>query len=65
MSGRSVPRMKYLIRQLDPALMSQLVPKLSAETSDSVRLEASEFMEQHHLGGLYVVGFNLQQDVSI
>ncbi len=28
MSGRSVPRMKYLIRQLDPALMSELVPKL-------------------------------------
>nr|ELR5214339.1 phosphoenolpyruvate--protein phosphotransferase [Providencia rettgeri] len=52
MSGRSVPRMKYLIRQLDPALMSELVPKLlAAETCDSIRQEASEFMEKHRLGG--------------
>lgn len=52
MSGRSVPRMKYLIRQLDPELMSELaLALLRAETSDSVRLKTSEFMEKNGLGG--------------
>lgn len=52
MSGRSVPRMKYLIRQLDPELMSELASVLlRAETSDSVRLKTSEFMEKNGLGG--------------
>ncbi|ATG16273.1 phosphoenolpyruvate-protein phosphotransferase PtsP [Providencia alcalifaciens] len=52
MSGRSVPRMKYLIRQLDPLLMSELVPELlSAETSENVRHKISEFMEKNGLGG--------------
>ncbi|WP_353167876.1 phosphoenolpyruvate--protein phosphotransferase [Providencia sp.] len=52
MSGRSVPRMKYLIRQLDPELMTDLVDKLlMAETCENVRKEASHFMEIHRLGG--------------
>ena len=52
MSGRSVPRMKYLIRQLDPKLTSDLVPLLlAAETSDKVKLEISTFMESNGLGG--------------
>lgn len=52
MSGRSIPRMKYLIRQLDPVLMSDLVDKLLvAETSERVKEEASHFMETHRLGG--------------
>ena len=52
MSGRSVPRMKYLIRQLDPQLMAELVPDLlGAETSENVRHKISEFMERNGLGG--------------
>ena len=52
MSGRSVPRMKYLIRQLDPNLTADLVPELlAAETSNGVRRVVGEFMEKNGLGG--------------
>ncbi len=52
MSGRSVPRMKYLIRQLDPNLTADLVSELlAAETSNGVRRVVGEFMEKNGLGG--------------
>lgn len=52
MSGRSVPRVKYLIRGLQPEKVEQLVPELlTAETSDSIRQIISLFMEKNGLGG--------------
>ncbi|EKT58201.1 phosphoenolpyruvate--protein phosphotransferase [Providencia burhodogranariea] len=52
MSGRSVPRVKYLIRGLQPELVKTLVPQLlEAETSDAIRQALSLFMEKNGLGG--------------
>lgn len=52
MSGRSVPRVKYLIRGLQPEQVEQLIPELlGAETSDAIKQSISLFMEQNGLGG--------------
>lgn len=52
MSGRSVPRVKYLIRGLQPKLIEKLLPELlEAETSDAIRQILSLFMETNGLGG--------------
>ncbi|MEQ4621135.1 phosphoenolpyruvate--protein phosphotransferase [Providencia vermicola] len=52
MSGRSVPRVKYLIRGLQSDMVEKLVPDiLKAETSENIRLIISQFMEKNGLGG--------------
>ncbi|EKT60121.1 phosphoenolpyruvate--protein phosphotransferase [Providencia sneebia] len=52
MNGRSVPRVKYLIRGLQPDLVSALLPDLlTAETSSMIREKISLFMEKNGLGG--------------
>ncbi|MDC9612523.1 phosphoenolpyruvate--protein phosphotransferase [Xenorhabdus khoisanae] len=53
MSGRSVPRTKYLLRQLDVNKLESLIDVvLKAETSQQVKTLSAEFMESHGLGGL-------------
>lgn len=53
MSGRSLPRVKYLLRHLDPVVLHafmQLV--LQAETATEIKKLSSDFMERQGLGGL-------------
>ncbi|PHM36680.1 phosphoenolpyruvate--protein phosphotransferase [Xenorhabdus innexi] len=53
MSGRSIPRIKYLLHHLDSAELSQFISKvLEAETTGQVKEICSAFMESHGLGGL-------------
>ncbi|MEX0447760.1 phosphoenolpyruvate--protein phosphotransferase [Xenorhabdus sp. SGI246] len=53
MSGRSVPRIKYLLHHLDSGELNHFVKEvLEAETSQQVREISSAFMETHGLGGL-------------
>ncbi|AYA42116.1 phosphoenolpyruvate--protein phosphotransferase [Xenorhabdus nematophila] len=53
MSGRSVPRIKYLLRHLEVSELECLIDAiLKAETSQQVKVLAAEFMEAHSLGGL-------------
>ncbi|CDL79399.1 phosphoenolpyruvate--protein phosphotransferase [Xenorhabdus cabanillasii] len=53
MSGRSVPRIKYLLHHLDAGELNHFVKEiLEAETSQQVREISSAFMETHGLGGL-------------
>ncbi|MBI6548862.1 phosphoenolpyruvate--protein phosphotransferase [Xenorhabdus lircayensis] len=53
MSGRSVPRTKYLLRHLDANGLERLIKVvLKAETSQQVKALSAEFMESHGLGGL-------------
>ncbi|MBD2814727.1 phosphoenolpyruvate--protein phosphotransferase [Xenorhabdus sp. Flor] len=53
MSGRSVPRIKYLLHHLDADELNYFVKEiLEAETSQQVREISSAFMETHGLGGL-------------
>ncbi|MDC9590055.1 phosphoenolpyruvate--protein phosphotransferase [Xenorhabdus sp. XENO-10] len=52
-SGRSVPRTKYLLRHLDANELKHLIKLvLKAETSHEVKELSAEFMESHGLGGL-------------
>ncbi|MBD2811436.1 phosphoenolpyruvate--protein phosphotransferase [Xenorhabdus sp. Vera] len=53
MSGRSVPRIKYLLRHLDANDLERLISViLKAETSGQIKGLAAEFMEANSLGGL-------------
>ncbi|WP_340620865.1 phosphoenolpyruvate--protein phosphotransferase [Xenorhabdus siamensis] len=53
MSGRSIPRIKYLLHHLDSDELNHFVKEiLEAETSQQVREISSVFMETHGLGGL-------------
>ncbi|CDG88601.1 phosphoenolpyruvate--protein phosphotransferase [Xenorhabdus bovienii] len=53
MSGRSVPRIKYLLRHLDTNDLELLIKEiLKAETSQQVKALSTEFMEANGLGGL-------------
>ncbi|MDX8000111.1 phosphoenolpyruvate--protein phosphotransferase [Xenorhabdus sp. Reich] len=53
MSGRSVARIKYLLRHLDVNELERLIEIiLTAETSQQVKTLSAEFMEAHSLGGL-------------
>ncbi|AOM42292.1 phosphoenolpyruvate--protein phosphotransferase [Xenorhabdus hominickii] len=53
MSGRSVPRIKYLLRNLDVNDLDYLIEEvLQAETSQQIKILSSEFMETNGLGGL-------------
>ncbi|MBD2781033.1 phosphoenolpyruvate--protein phosphotransferase [Xenorhabdus szentirmaii] len=53
MSGRSVARIKYLLRHLDASELEHLIGViLKAETSQQIKALSSEFMEMRGLGGL-------------
>ncbi len=53
MSGRSVPRIKYLVGHLSPEMIAPLVSAvLLAETSAEVKKLATDFIEQCGIGGL-------------
>ncbi|WP_446469937.1 phosphoenolpyruvate--protein phosphotransferase [Xenorhabdus stockiae] len=53
MSGRSIPRIKYLLHHLDSAELSYFIQEiLKAETTQQVKEICSAFMETHGLGGL-------------
>lgn len=53
MSGRSLPRVKYLLRHLDPVVLQPFMQQvLQAETATEIKKLSSEFMERQGLGGL-------------
>ncbi|MCK9780697.1 MULTISPECIES: phosphoenolpyruvate--protein phosphotransferase [Enterobacterales] len=53
MSGRSLPRVKYLLRHLDPVMLQLFMQQvLQAETATEIKKLSSEFMERQGLGGL-------------
>ncbi|HEJ9627950.1 phosphoenolpyruvate-protein phosphotransferase PtsP [Proteus sp. GOKU] len=53
MSGRSLPRVKYLLRHLDPVMLQPFMQQvLQAETATEIKKLSSEFMERQGLGGL-------------
>ncbi|CDG22882.1 Phosphoenolpyruvate-protein phosphotransferase ptsP [Xenorhabdus poinarii G6] len=53
MSGRSIPRTKYLLRQLDAGELKNLIGLvLQAETRHEVKKRLAEFMASQGLGGL-------------
>lgn len=53
MSGRSVPRIKYLIRHLSAEVMAPLLSSiLVAETSHQVKQLTTDYMELRGIGGL-------------
>ncbi|MEZ2686162.1 phosphoenolpyruvate--protein phosphotransferase [Proteus vulgaris] len=53
MSGRSLPRVKYLLRHLDPVVLQPFMQQvLQAETATEIKKLSSEFMEKQGLGGL-------------
>ncbi|MDR0217345.1 MAG: phosphoenolpyruvate--protein phosphotransferase [Enterobacteriaceae bacterium] len=53
MSGRSIPRIKYLLHHLDSGELAPFIDDvLAAETSQQVRAVSATFMESHGLGGL-------------
>lgn len=53
MSGRSLPRVKYLLRHLDPVMLQTFMQQvLQAETATEIKKLSSEFMERQGLGGL-------------
>lgn len=53
MSGRSLPRVKYLLRHLDPAILQPFMQQvLKAETAIEVKKLSADFMERQGLGGL-------------
>ncbi len=53
MSGRSLPRVKYLLRHLDPAILQPLMQQvLKAETAIEIKKLSADFMERQGLGGL-------------
>lgn len=53
MSGRSLPRVKYLLRHLDPVALQPFMQQvLQAETATEIKKLSSEFMERQGLGGL-------------
>ncbi|MBG6032019.1 phosphoenolpyruvate--protein phosphotransferase [Proteus hauseri] len=53
MSGRSLPRVKYLLRHLDPVMLQSFMQQvLQAETATEIKKLSSEFMERQGLGGL-------------
>ncbi|WP_193016067.1 phosphoenolpyruvate--protein phosphotransferase [Proteus sp. FME41] len=53
MSGRSLPRVKYLLRHLDPVVLQPFMQHvLQAETATEIKKLSSEFMERQGLGGL-------------
>lgn len=53
MSGRSLPRVKYLLRHLDPVVLQPFMRHvLQAETATEIKRLSSEFMEKQGLGGL-------------
>lgn len=53
MSGRSLPRVKYLLRHLDPVMLQPFMQRvLQAETATEIKKLSSEFMERQGLGGL-------------
>lgn len=53
MSGRSLPRVKYLLRHLDPAIIQPFMQQvLKAETAIEIKKLSADFMERQGLGGL-------------
>ncbi|MFF1029250.1 phosphoenolpyruvate--protein phosphotransferase [Proteus mirabilis] len=53
MSGRSLPRVKYLLRHLDPAILQPFMQQvLKAETAIEIKKLSADFMERQGLGGL-------------
>lgn len=53
MSGRSLPRVKYLLRHLDPAILQPFMQQvLKAETALEIKKLSADFMERQGLGGL-------------
>lgn len=53
MSGRSLPRVKYLLRHLDPVVLQPFMLRiLQAQTATEIKALSSEFMERQGLGGL-------------
>ncbi|HDT2998032.1 TPA: phosphoenolpyruvate--protein phosphotransferase [Proteus mirabilis] len=53
MSGRSLPRVKYLLRHLDPAILHPFMQQvLKAETAIEIKKLSADFMERQGLGGL-------------
>ncbi|HCD1116441.1 TPA: phosphoenolpyruvate--protein phosphotransferase [Proteus mirabilis] len=53
MSGRSLPRVKYLLRHLDPAILQPFMQQvLKAETVIEIKKLSADFMERQGLGGL-------------
>ncbi|MDX7987097.1 phosphoenolpyruvate--protein phosphotransferase [Xenorhabdus sp. 12] len=53
MSGRSIPRIKYLLRHLEASELEHLISVvLQAETSQEVKSMVAEFMEAKGVGGL-------------
>ncbi len=53
MSGRSLPRVKYLLRHLDPAILQPFMQQvLKAETAIEIKRLSADFMERQGLGGL-------------
>lgn len=53
MSGRSLPRVKYLLRHLDPVVLQPFMQQvLQADTATEIKKLSSEFMERQGLGGL-------------
>ncbi|WFC09647.1 phosphoenolpyruvate--protein phosphotransferase [Proteus mirabilis] len=53
MSGRSLPRVKYLLRHLDPAILQPFMQQvLKAEKAIEIKKLSADFMERQGLGGL-------------
>ncbi|OAT34360.1 phosphoenolpyruvate--protein phosphotransferase [Proteus myxofaciens] len=53
MSGHSLPRVKYLLRHLEPAVLQPFMQQiLQAETATEIKRLSSDFMEKQGLGGL-------------
>lgn len=53
MSGRSLPRVKYLLHHLDPAILQPFMQQvLKAETAIEIKKLSADFMERQGLGGL-------------
>ncbi|CAM1019071.1 TPA: phosphoenolpyruvate--protein phosphotransferase [Proteus mirabilis] len=53
MSGRSLPRVKYLLRHLDPAILQPFMQQvLKAGTAIEIKKLSADFMERQGLGGL-------------
>ncbi|HCT3783433.1 phosphoenolpyruvate--protein phosphotransferase [Proteus mirabilis] len=53
MSGRSLPRVKYLLRHLNPAILQPFMQQvLKAETAIEIKKLSADFMERQGLGGL-------------
>ena len=53
MSGRSLPRVKYLLRHLDPAILQPFMQQvLKAETAIEIKKLSADFMERQGFGGL-------------